>query len=240
VTASASGQPGEAAHDPPGRPSGRLAPGWLVALAGAAQAMQVPAGLQPPSAGGRPAAVLILFADGPAGPDLLLVQRSAGLRRHPGQPAFPGGAIDPGDSGPAAAAVREAAEEARVDPASVEVLAALPDLFIARSGFVVSPVLAWWRSPGPVGPGDPGEIAAVRRVPVADLARAENRLTIRYPSGHAGPAFRAAGMLIWGFTAMVVDRLLALGGWEQPWDASRVTALPAGEITVDGWPAAQA
>jgi 8-oxo-dGTP pyrophosphatase MutT (NUDIX family) len=236
VTAAASGQPGEAAGDRPGRP----APGWLSGLASAAQAMQVPAGMQPPSAGGRRAAVLILFADGPGGPDVLLVQRSAGLRRHPGQPAFPGGAIDDGDSGPAAAAVREAAEEARVDPASVEVLAVLPDLFIARSGFVVSPVLAWWRSPGPVGPGDPGEIAAVRRVPVADLARAENRLTIRYPSGHAGPAFRAAGMLIWGFTAMVIDRLLALGGWEQPWDASRVTPLPAGEITVDGWPAAQA
>jgi 8-oxo-dGTP pyrophosphatase MutT (NUDIX family) len=236
VTAAASGQPGEAAQDPPGCP----APGWLAGLASAAQAMQVPAGLQPPAAGGRRAAVLILFADGPGGPDVLLVQRSAGLRRHPGQPAFPGGAIDPDDSGPAAAAVREAAEEARVDPASVQVLALLPDLFIARSGFVVSPVLAWWRSPGPVGPGDPGEIAAVRRVPVADLARAESRLTIRYPSGHAGPAFRTAGMLIWGFTAMVVDRLLALGGWEQPWDAGRVTDLPAGEITVDGWPAAQA
>jgi 8-oxo-dGTP pyrophosphatase MutT (NUDIX family) len=217
---------------------GEAAPGWLVTLASAARTLQVPPGLQPPPSGGRRAAVLILFADGPRGPDVLLVQRSAGLRQHPGQPAFPGGAIDASDSGPVAAAMREAAEEARVDPAGVEVLTVLPDLFIARSGFVVSPVLAWWRSPGPVGPGDPGEIAAVRRVAVADLVDPENRLTIRYPSGHAGPAFRAAGLLIWGFTAMVVDRLLALGGWEQPWDASRVTTLPAGELTVDGWPAA--
>jgi len=234
VSAAASGPPDEA-----GQPlQSEAAPGWLISLAGAARQLPVPPGMLPPPAGGRRAAVLILFADGPEGPDVLLVQRSAGLRRHPGQPAFPGGAIDPGDSGPVAAAVREAAEEARVEPASVAVLAVLPDLFISRSGFVVSPVLAWWRSPGPVGPGDPGEIAAVRRVAVGDLARAENRLTIRYPSGHAGPAFRAAGMLIWGFTAMVIDRLLAIGGWEQPWDSGRVTDLPAGELTIDGWPAA--
>jgi hypothetical protein len=33
-------------------------------------------------------------------------------------------------------------------------------------------------------------------------------------------------MLVWGFTAAVVDRLLALGGWERPWDAGRVEDLP--------------
>jgi hypothetical protein len=35
-------------------------------------------------------------------------------------------------------------------------------------------------------------------------------------------------MLVWGFTAFVVDRLLALGGWERPWDNDTVTELPAG------------
>jgi hypothetical protein len=33
-------------------------------------------------------------------------------------------------------------------------------------------------------------------------------------------------MLVWGFTAALLDRLLALGGWEQPWDRSRVRGLP--------------
>ena len=42
----------------------------------------------------------------------------------------------------------------------------------------------------------------------------------------AGPAFRVHGMLIWGFTALLVDRLLALGGWEQPWDTGREEDLP--------------
>ena len=81
---------------------------------------------------------------------------------------------------------------------------------------------------GPVGPGDPVEVTAVARVPIADLADPAHRLSIRFPSsGAAGPAFRVKGMLVWGFTAMVVDQLLALGGWEVPWDASRTEDLPA-------------
>jgi hypothetical protein len=98
-------------------------------------------------------------------------------------------------------------------------------------------VIGWWHTPGPVAPGDPAEIASVSRVPVAVLADPANRLMVRYPSGQAGPAFRAGGLLIWGFTALVVDRLLALGGWERPWDAGRVTDLAPGELTAD-WPAA--
>ena len=188
--------------------------------------MPVPALLRAPSGGGRKSAVLILFADGPDGPDLLLIQRGRWLRQHAGQPAFPGGAIDESDAGPVSAALREAAEEAGVNPAGVQVLAVLPELFIARSGFSVTPVLAWWRQPGPVGPGDLMEVTAVARVRVSELADPANRLTIRHPSGGAGPAFRAGGMLVWGFTGMLVDRLLALGGWERPWDAGRVAELP--------------
>ena len=209
-------------------------PGWLTALAKAASGMPVPVILRP-RPGGRPAAVLILFGPGAEGPDLLLVQRGPRLRRHAGQPAFPGGAIDASDGGPVQAALREAAEEARVDPAGVQVLAVLPDLFISRSGFTVTPVLAWWRQPAPVGPGDPVEVTAVARVPVAELADPAHRLSIRYPSsGTAGPAFRVRGMLVWGFTAMVVDQLLALGGWEVPWDASRTEDLPAEALIAAG------
>jgi 8-oxo-dGTP pyrophosphatase MutT (NUDIX family) len=201
-------------------------PGWLTALAEAAAGMSIPPPMRPPPGGGRPSAVLILFGDGPDGPDLLLVQRSPFLRRHAGQPAFPGGAIDESDGGPVPAALREAAEETGVDPSGVQVLAVLPELFIPRSGFSVTPVLAWWRRPVPVGPGDPGEISSVARVAIADLADPANRLMARYPSGVAGPAFRVGGMLVWGFTAMIVDRLLAIGGWERPWDAESAEDLP--------------
>jgi len=210
-----------------GRPAGDgEVPGWLASLAGAAAGMVIPGPMRPPPGGGRPSAVLILFGDGPGGPDLLLVQRSPFLRRHAGQPAFPGGAIDDSDGGPVAAALREAAEEAGVDPSGVQVLEVLPELFISRSGFSVTPVLAWWRHPAPVEPGDPAEITAVARVPLADLADPANRLMARYPSGMAGPAFRVGGMFVWGFTAMVVDRLLAIGGWERPWDRGAAEDLP--------------
>jgi 8-oxo-dGTP pyrophosphatase MutT (NUDIX family) len=211
-------------------------PGWLGRLAAAAGQMDIPPLLRPPGDGGRPAAVLILFGDGGArGPDLLLVRRSAALRKHAGQPAFPGGAIDAADGGPVRAALREAAEETGIDPAGVQVAGVLPELYIWRSDFRVTPVLGWWHTPGPVAPGDPAEIESVRRVPVAELADPANRLTIRYPNGHGGPAFRAGGMLVWGFTAAVLDRLLALGGWERPWDAAKVTELAPGELP-DGWP----
>jgi len=191
--------------------AGRGVPPWLAGLAQAAAGMAVPPPMRPPPGGGRPSAVLILFGEGPGGPDLLLVQRSPFLRRHAGQPAFPGGAIDESDGGPVPAALREAAEEAGVDPAGVQVLAVLPELFIPRSGFSVTPVLAWWRRPVPVAPGDPAEITAVARVRIADLADPANRLTARYPSGLA---------------AMIVDRLLSIGGWERPWNAGAAEDLP--------------
>jgi 8-oxo-dGTP pyrophosphatase MutT (NUDIX family) len=188
--------------------------------------MTVPPPLRPPANGGRPSAVLLLFGEGSRGADLLIVQRSPWLRRHAGQPAFPGGAVEPADGGPVAAALREAAEEVGADPVGVEVLAVLPDLFISRSGFRVTPVLAWWRRPSPLRAGADGEIVSAARVALDDLADPANRLMIRHPSGAVGPAFRLHGMLVWGFTAALVDRLLALGGWERPWDRSNVEDLP--------------
>ena len=188
--------------------------------------MDVPRILRPPASGGRRSAVLILFGDGP---DLLFIQRSEGLRRHPGQPAFPGGAIDDTDDGPVGAALREAVEETGLDPDGVEVLGTLPELFIPRSGFRVVPVLAWWRRPSAVRPVDTGEVAAVERIPVADLADPAHRVMLHHqPSGRSGPAFRVGSMLIWGFTAGLVDRLLALAGWERPWDATAIRELPEG------------
>lgn len=209
-------------------PGGAECPAWLRRLAAAAEVMEVPRVARPPAAGGHRSAVLVLFGDGPAGPDLLYIQRNEGLRRHAGQPAFPGGKIEDSDEGPVAAALREAVEETGLDPAGVDVLATLPELFIARSQFRVVPVLAWWRAPSAVRPVDIGEVAAVERVTVADLADPANRVMLRFPSGHSGPAFRIGPMLIWGFTGLITDRLLALGGWERPWDASVIGEMPKG------------
>lgn len=177
------------------------------------------------AAGLRRAAVLVLFGDGFDGPDVLLVQRTAHLRHHAGQPAFPGGGIDD-DESPEAAALREAQEETGLDPAGVDVLTTMPELWIPPTGNLVTPVVGWWREPSEIEPADPVEVASVARVPLAALALPANRFSVRGPSGYVGPGFRVADMFVWGFTAAVLDRLLALGGWEQPWDASHVEGLP--------------
>jgi len=200
-------------------------PAWLRELADTARTMQVSPQLVPPASGGRRSAVLVLFGAGPDGPDLLFIQRSAGLRLHPGQAAFPGGAIDPADDGPVAAALREAAEEVGVDPAGVDVAGTMPELFIPPTGFLVVPVLAWWRQPCAVAPVDPGEVAAVERISVSELADPAVRAMVRAPGGGRSPAFTVRGLIIWGFTAGLVDRLLALGGWERPWDTAKVIDL---------------
>ena len=204
------------------------APAWLRRLADAAAVMDVPRVVRPPASGGRHSAVLVLFGDGPSGPDVLYIQKNEGLRRHAGQPAFPGGKIEGSDDGPVTAALREAVEETGLDPAGVDVLATMPELFIARSQFRVIPVLAWWRAPSAVRPVDIGEIAAVERISVADLADPANRVMLRFPSGHSGPAFSIGSMLIWGFTGLITDRLLALGGWERPWDNTVIREMPQG------------
>src|SRR6185312_8067933 len=171
-------------------------------------------------------AVLILFGEGPDGPDVLLIEKSAHLRRHAGQPAFPGGGSDPGDDYPVGTALREAEEEAGVDPAGVRVLATLPELFLGPSDNLVVPVVAWWDDPRDVTVGDPREVARVARVPLADLADPANRFRVGHPSGYVGPAFAVADMLVWGFTAGLLDAILEAAGLAVPWDPDDVRPLP--------------
>lgn len=204
-------------------------PGWLRPLVeGLADVGEVPFLIPPPDGveGLRAAAVLALFGEGPQGPDVLLMQRSADMRSHAGQPAFPGGRIDPTDDGPVGAALREAREETGLEPSGVEVLASLPELWIPPSGNVVTPVVAWWREPSEVAPMSLAEVEAVARVPISDLVDPANRLTVRHPIGLESPAFRVAGMLVWGFTAGVLDWLINLAGWARPWDATVVEPPP--------------
>ncbi|GES24446.1 coenzyme A pyrophosphatase [Acrocarpospora pleiomorpha] len=207
-------------------------PVWLEGLA--ARSGAVPLGLRPPAEGGRPAAVLMLFGDGPYGPDVLLIQRSSNGRNHAGQPAFPGGGLEPQDAGPIEAALREAAEETGLDPTGVTVVGTMPELYVWRSDYRVTPVLGWWHTPCAVHAASPDEVASVERVPIAELVDPANRLKLRHPSGFAGPAFRVRGLLVWGFTAGVLDGLLAASGFELPWDRSRVEDLPPDVIAMAG------
>lgn len=208
--------------------SGLVLPDWLrpvEELANRVRPEQLSRFLPPPE-GGRESAVLVLFGDGPEGPDLLLIQRASTVSSHAGQPAFPGGAVDDTDADVVAAALREAEEETGLDPSGVTVFATLPALWLPPSGFVVTPVLGWWHAPSPVGVVDPGEVESVVRVPLAELLDPARRMSVRHPSGFVGPAFDVRGLLVWGFTAGLLSRLFALVGWEQPWDASVERELP--------------
>jgi len=214
----------------------------LVSPGGAPLVPQMPA-----ATSSRRAAVLILFGvldrvpsdrtaqDPRVGRDLdvLLLARAATLRAHPGEVAFPGGRIDPGDTGPVAAALREAHEETGLDPSGVDVLGTLDPVPLAFSRHLVTPVLGWWRESSPVRVVDEAESAAVFRAPVADLLDPAHRgVTVIRRDGHEwrGPAFtvdaETGTHTVWGFTAMLLDAVFDRLGWTEAWDERREIPLP--------------
>lgn len=182
----------------------------------------------------RQAAVLVLFGGAPetdelgslpADADVLLTQRAATMRQHRGQVAFPGGAVDPGDTGPIDTALREACEETGLDRSGVEPLAVLPKLFVPPSRFDVTPVVAYWRTPSAVGVVDESETERVVRVPLATLLDPANRFLVRGSLGYQSPAFQADGMLVWGLTGGILAGIFKAAGWEQDWDHQDVRDL---------------
>jgi 8-oxo-dGTP pyrophosphatase MutT (NUDIX family) len=161
----------------------------------------------------------------------MFVERAAGMRTHPGQIAFPGGAADADDHDLADTALREAAEETGVDRSGIDVLGVLPPAYVEVSGFDVTAVIAWWREPSPVAVIDSREAASIDIVPVAVLTDPAHRARVQHPSGYTGPAFEVNGHLIWGLTAHLLDGVLDLAGWQRPWDRHRVVPIPARYLT---------
>lgn len=221
-------------NDPAGMPSAGQ-PLWMAHLV-AQLGHQEPeffSRFLPPDEGGRQSAVLILFGPGAdGGEDVVLTERSHAMRSHAGQVSFPGGSLDPTDSGPVAAALREAQEEVGLDPAGVEVVAELPALYLPPSNFVVTPVLGWWARPSPISVVDHLEVARVLRAPLSELTDPARRFTVSHPSGFVGPAFDVDGLLVWGFTAGLLSKVIELAGLERSWDKGDHRPLPENLIGV--------
>lgn len=160
----------------------------------------------------KPAAVLVPIQEREDGEHLVLTQRTELLNSHKGQVAFPGGQIDPHDSGPLAAALRESEEEIGLAPADVRVLGQL-DQVTAAANYLVTPFVGLIPHPYEFRLNEL-ETAAVFSVPIAAFLelgcfKVEPRLNTpdrRDPIYH----FYYQGRDIWGATARIIIQLLQL------------------------------
>jgi 8-oxo-dGTP pyrophosphatase MutT (NUDIX family) len=120
----------------------------------------------------RDAAVLVPVVDHGEGASVILTQRTAALKSHPGQIAFPGGRVDPEDRDVEHAAMREAMEEIGLDASHIEIVGRLPD-YVSGSGYRIVPVLSVVR-PGFRLTLNPDEVDAAFEVPLGFLMDPEN------------------------------------------------------------------
>ncbi len=159
----------------------------------------------------REAGVLVLFYPRAGELTLALTRRSDHLSAHAGQISFPGGLREPEDASLAATALREAREELRVPPLTVDLLGPLTPLEIPSSGYRIYPYVAY--TPGrPFLRPDLYEVAALIETPLALLLQpAAVQLEVRMIRGLTVqvPYYRVGEHKVWGATAMVLSELIA-------------------------------
>ncbi|MBM4229036.1 MAG: CoA pyrophosphatase [Gammaproteobacteria bacterium] len=191
-----------------------------------------------PGAAGRAAAVAVAITDEGHGADLsgmprhpewqadaalLLTRRSARLRNHAGQWAFPGGRIDPGES-PEETALREMREEIGLALPDSAVIGRLDD-FVTRSGYVMTPVVVW-AGARPALVLNEDEVASVHRIPVRELLRGDaplldpgpepDRPVLRMPVGDDWIAAPTAAILYQFREVCVLDQETRVAHYDQP------------------------
>lgn len=162
----------------------------------------------PDEAGLKPAAVLVPLVARAEAVTVLLTQRAAHLAQHPGQIAFPGGKVDPGDAGIVAAALREAREEIGIEAEHVEPLGFL-DPYLSSTGYRIVPVVGRLQPDVPLL-ANPDEVDATFEVPLAFLMDPANHA--RHQREWRGTmrhfyAIPFGERYIWGVTAGIIRNL---------------------------------
>ena len=159
--------------------------------------------VQIPSLQLTPAAVLVAIRAETE--SIILTKRSARLKHHPGQIAFPGGKQDAGDVTVEDAALREANEEIGLPRDSVEVLGTLPP-HQTVTGYQVTPVIALMQGAYTPVP-ELGEVSEIFEAPLTHLINpAQFRVEGRRWQGRErfyytvpyGPYY------VWGATARIL------------------------------------
>jgi len=159
---------------------------------------------------------------------LLLTRRAAGMTRHAGQWALPGGRIDEGESAEEAA-LRELHEEVglRLEPA--EVLGTLDD-YVTRSGFVITPVVVWAGTAAELVP-NPAEVASIHRIrmrefmrddaPLLEPSEEPGRQILRMPVGRHWIAAPTAAVIYQFREVGIAGRATRVAHFDQPVFARR-------------------
>ena len=155
--------------------------------------------------------LLLLFSEGNS-LYICLTKRPSTMKHHPGQISFPGGKVEKDDSSAEVTALREAQEEVGINPASVEILGKLSDLYVEVSQFTIQPFLAWANG-RPSFEVNYDEVEALILLPLdavmgeeiiseTEMETLTGRLSVKYyPIGNE---------IIWGATAMILSELIEI------------------------------
>lgn len=160
----------------------------------------------------EPAGVLIPLIDhGGSDVSVLLTQRSAELKTHAGQIAFPGGRVEPGDADITATALRETEEEVGIVREGISVIGYLHPM-PTITGYAVTPVV------GLIAAGyeldiDTSEVEFVFEVPLDFLLEPANRMPVRrdlHGSSIVMAEYHFEGKRIWGATAFILEKFIKI------------------------------
>lgn len=161
--------------------------------------------------GVRASAVLAPLYEHDGEVHVVLTRRAQHLRSHRGEVSFPGGGQDPGED-LRTTALREAHEETRLDPTSVEIIGELDHLETVTSRSYITPYVGALPARPELEP-NPSEVEKILHVRLLDLVDPgvfrEERWGLP-PLDRPIYFFEVVGDTIWGATAFMLRNFLAL------------------------------